>query len=515
MTRARRPLRPRPSLRLGADARALLRAAAEELPRPAYLVGGALRDALLGRPVLDLDLAVRGARAGAARLARRLRATLVTLDEESGTCRLALPGKPDGVRQLDVSELQGEDIAADLARRDFTVDALALPLDGGVPAAVPARTLLDPRGGLQDLRAGSLRCEDEEILKADPLRILRAFRLAAQLGFTIEAQTLRRAQRLRTRVRQPAAERTRAELTLLLAEPGCSRWVAAMDEAGVLTSLFEDLEGARQCAECYYGEGGVLGHVLEVVARLDLLLDDPRRAFGRAAGPLRERLAGRDRPGHPWRATLMLAALLHDVSKPETAKRMGGRLRFFGHDLAGARRATAILKALRFSNETVDTVAAVVAHHLRPGNLTAGGVLTDKAVYRFFRDLGPHALAALLVCWADHASYLPVRQLDRLLPSAAKDPDSFDFSQVRPVEARKTLRHLQVIACLIKRHFETEREALPVRLLDGHEVMKALGLEPGPLVGAALEKLREAQAEGQVLDRRQALEFVRGLPRAG
>ena len=188
-----------------------------------------------------------------------------------------------------------------------------------------------------------------------------------------------------------------------------------MDEAGVLTSLFKDLEASRQCAQCYYGRGGVLGHTLEVTARLDALLADPAAAFADAAGPLLEHLEGRLTPGHPWRATLMLAALLHDVSKPETARRMGGRLRFFGHDTTGARRAASILRALRFSNETIETVAAVVTHHLRPGNLVAGGEITDKAAYRFFRDLGEHAVAVLLVCWADHASYLPARQLERLL----------------------------------------------------------------------------------------------------
>jgi tRNA nucleotidyltransferase/poly(A) polymerase len=284
-----------------------------------------------------------------------------------------------------------------------------------------------------------------------------------------------------------------------------------MDHAGVLTVLFEDLEAARKCATCYYGRGGVLRHTLDVTARLDLLLADPRRAFAQAAGPLLESLGERLRPGHPWRAALMLAALLHDVSKPETARRMGGRLRFFGHDLEGARRAAGLLKALRFPNETIELVAAVATHHLRPGNLTAGGVLTDKAVYRFFRDLGEQAVAVLLVCWADHASYLPHRQLERLLPEASAEPDSYDMSGVRPVEARKTLKHLQVIALLLRRGFDKQRKAVPDRLVDGHAVMKALGIPPGPKVGELLEKVREAQAEGKVRTKKSALEFLKRL----
>jgi poly(A) polymerase len=496
------------NIRLPAPALALLRAAAKELPPPVYLVGGALRDACLGRPLLDLDLAMRGARAAASKLARGLGGTFVPLDEDNGVFRVVFP-QSRGTPQIDVSELQGQDIAADLMRRDFTVNALALPLAPDLPAIIPTTALLDPREGLADMRQGLLRCEDEEILKADPLRILRAFRLGAQLRFAIEARTMKRLRDLRSRVRRSAPERIASELTLLLAEPGCPAWLARMDHAGVLTALFDDLEAARQCATCYYGRGGVLRHTLDVADRLDLLLANPRRAFGEAAGPLLESLGERLRPGHPWRAALMLAALLHDVSKPETARRMGGRLRFFGHDLKGARRAAGLLKTLRFPNETIELVAAVATHHLRPGNLTAGGVLTDKAVYRFFRDLGEQALPVLLVCWADHASYLPHRRLERLLPEASAEPDSYDMSGVRPMEARKTLKHLQVIALLLRRRFDARRKAVPDRLVDGHAVMKVLGIPPGPKVGELLEKLREAQAEGKIKTKKAALDFLK------
>ncbi|MDD5657516.1 MAG: HD domain-containing protein [Elusimicrobia bacterium] len=487
----------------------LLRAAAAALPGPCYLVGGALRDVWLGRPLLDLDLAARGARAGAGALARRLRAACVPLDEEQGVYRLVLRGAGP-IAQLDISELQGADIIQDLARRDFTVDALALPIAPGLRAEISPAALLDPRGGLADLAAGRLRCESEEILKADPLRLLRAFRLGAQLGFSIEPATLRLLRRLRSRVRQPAAERIGAELSLLLSEPGCGRWIRLMDETGVLTALFEDLEPSRQCAQCYYGKGGVLEHTLAVIDRLDFMLANLDRVFPDTARPLSEALGGRLRPG-PSRAALMLAALLHDVSKPETARRIGGRLRFFGHDEAGARRAARLLKDLRFPNDTVDTVSAVIAQHLRPGNLAAGGALTDKAVYRLFRDLGEQALPLLLVCWADHASYLPARRLEPLLKAAAEPPDGAGLAAVRPAEARKTVSHLRVVGELLRRHFESGRKTVPERMLDGHAVMRLLNIPPGPRVGAVLERLREAQAEGLVRSRRQAVEFVKRL----
>ena len=500
------------SSRLPAEALKLLRLTAQVLPGPCHLVGGALRDVLLGRPFQDIDLALPGARAGAASLAKKLHATCIALDQEEGTYRLILPKEWSLIRQIDLSEIQGPDILTDLHRRDFTANALALPVTQDMPAAVAVGDILDPRDGLGDLRRGLLRCEKEEIFKADPLRLLRAFRLASQLGWKIEPGTLKRIRGLRSRVRRSAPERISAELTMLLSAPGCSRWVRLMEKAGLLTVLFDDLESSRQCAQCYYGPGGVLEHTLTAVDRLDFLFENLDGAFGPAADPLREALGERLRPGHPWRAVLMLAVLLHDVSTPETARRLQGRLRFFGHEEAGAQRAAAILKALRFPNAAVRTVAAVVAQHMRPGHLAAGGPVTDKAVYRYFRDLDSEALAALLACWADHASYLPTGQLVRLLPKASADPDS-DAANIRPVLARKTLRHLQIISYLLRRRFDPQKQAVPERILNGHAVMKALGLGPGPRVGEVLEKLREAQAEGKVATRQEALSFIQSLKR--
>ena len=208
----------------------------------------------------------------------------------------------------------------------------------------------------------------------------------------------------------------------------------------------------------------------------------------------------------------MLAALLHDVAKPETARTVDGRLRFFEHDTRGADRAAKILRDLRFSREHVDTVADAVRHHLRPGHLvSAGGPPTERAIYRFFRDLGPRAPGLLAVCWADHASYMPEPRLRRLLGAACALPPRADVSRIRPEDARKTVRHLQLVSLLLRRYFDQDRAPVPARLLDGAEVMKALKIPPGPKVGEVLELLREAQAEGKVRDRAGALAFVARL----
>ncbi len=467
-------------------------------------MGGALRDAWLGRPVRELDLAVGHPRRSAGRLADLLRGTLVPLDAQRGIYRVALkPGR--GLLHLDVAALAAGGIVPDLARRDFSVNALAVPLSTRLAPEIAPGGLLDPRGGLADLARRLIRTESGERLAEDPLRILRAFRLAGQLGMEIEEKTLRLLRLQRAGLRRCAPERIQNELVLLLAEPGASGWVRRMDACRVLTAVFPALEPSRRCALEYYGAGGVLTHSLDTVARADWLLSNLERPFPQESESLRENMMARARGFSRHRAVLLLAALLHDVSKPATARRLDGRLRFFGHDALGAKASAAILKSLRFPREDIATVSTVVAQHLRPGNLVAGGPITPRASYRFFRDLGDNAISLLLVAWSDHASYLPEPVLLRLVP--ALHAGSGDPRRVAP-ECRKTVAHLRAVAQLIKARF-APTNAPPGRLADGRDVMRLLHIPPGPRVGALLEMLREAQAVGQLKSRRDALAFLR------
>ncbi|MEK7388975.1 MAG: HD domain-containing protein [Elusimicrobiota bacterium] len=493
--------------RLNGEIRGALRQARAAAAQQVWLVGGAPRDALLGRPILDLDLACADARILAARLARSFRGTLVVLDEANSVYRIALPPKPGKtLRQIDVAGLQGKTILEDLGRRDFTINALAFELGKTIPASIASTSFLDPRKGLGDLAAGLVRADVEDNLTDDPLRLLRAVRLAAQLGFDIEAGTLKAIYRHRRRVREPAPERIHAELFSLLGVSGSSRWIRLLDECGLLTEIFEELEPSRRCAENYYGPGGVMTHSLNVCARLDYLLDNLGAVFPSSGRDLEKHIASRGGPA--FRALLLLSALLHDVSKPETARRVDDRLRFFEHDTRGAAVTEKILRRLRLSREHIETASAIVRHHLRPGHLASGGPLSERAVYRFFRDLGQNAPGLLLVCWADHASYMPHERLQRLLKTACADYGRSDLSRFKPEDTRKTLRHLQLVAQLLRRWQELEATPTPKQLVDGRDVMKRLKIPPGPKVGDILERVREAQAEGSIRSREDALALI-------
>ncbi|MBI5208947.1 MAG: HD domain-containing protein [Elusimicrobia bacterium] len=489
-------------MKLSPEAVSILRRASKASPR-AFLVGGALRDLWLEREVSELDIACESPRKAAMTLAGSLAAAFVTLDTAHGVYRVAFKHPRKGIRHLDLVKLSDGGIMADLGQRDFTINAMALPLGAGLAASVGEKDLIDPRGGLKDLRRGLVRTETAGTLEEDPLRILRAYRLAAQLGLVIDGKTLEMIRRCRGLLRRPAAERVQAEVLALLAVPGCAAWLRLMDEQGVLTVVFEELEAGRRCALEYYGPGGVMTHTLNAVARADYMLGRLAAVFPASGAALAAHLESLPGGIRRQRAVLMLATLLHDVAKPSTARRIRGRLRFFGHEEKGADAAEAILRRLRFSRDDISVVRTVIAHHLRPGNLAAGGRVTDRAAYRFFRDTGEHAVSLLLVAWADHASYLAERKLVRHLP-LLKPPERL---QRLPEDCRKTLWHLWTITDLLGRRF-AQLAAKPERLVDGNDVMKALGLGPGPRVGQILEKVAEAQAEGRVADRGQALEFL-------
>ncbi len=475
---------------------ALARDAARET---VFLVGGAPRDLLTGRAPFDLDLAVAKPEPLARALASRLRRKLIVLDEGEQVYRIATP-----TLQLDVARLKGPTIEADLARRDFTIDALAAPLseDGLGP-------LLDPTGGAGDLKRGVVRATSERAFIDDPLRLLRAYRLSAELGFAVEPRTRGWITRRRALIAKPSGERLHDELLRLLDTGRAAATLKAMDETRLLTALFPELEAARTCARVYYGAGGVLKHSLDTVERIDFLFENLKRAFGPLAPKLEAHIARRDGP-FSLKSILRLTALLHDVAKPPTAKKIEGRLRFFGHEPLGAKMAEKILDRLRFSSAHKALIMAVIAEHLRPGNLAANHNISDRAVFRFFQDLGGHGVDLLLVCWADHSSYLTPAQLKGVLPYACRDPRHARYERVDEPR-RKTLRHLQVVAYLLRQNYERPDTVRPPKLADGNDVMRLLKLKPSPKIGEILNALHEAQAEGKVKTKAEALAFISSL----
>ena len=208
-------------------------------------------------------------------------------------------------------------------------------------------------------------------------------------------------------------------------------------------------------------------------------------------------------------ATIM-AALLHDIAKPATAKVKGDRLRFFYHEEKGAQMAKAVLERLHYSRADLRLICAMIGEHLRPSNLASNDVITDRGAYHFFRDLGDAGVPLLLLCWADYASYVSDAQLRRIMPKSAQRLMTIAQAQ-KTANVGKTLRHMQVLSLLLRKFFDTPKKVQPTRLITGRDVMAALSLPPSPKIGEILEAVAVAQVEGKVVSKEDALAFIKTL----
>jgi len=476
-----------------------------------FIVGGAVRDALLGRACKDIDLicADKSVEKHARALARALNGTAFVLDPDTGVYRVTCRGL-DGF-QLDLSPFQGSNFREDIFRRDFTVNALAVPVSaaafsaakGGFRLSFKSSALIDLTGGARDLKRGVLKAVKLKCFDDDPLRLLRAFRLSAELGFSIDMATRRAIKTRAGKIKNSAGERVQEELLRFFACGGAADNIRLMDDCGLLTALFPELDAQRKCAEVYYGKGGVLKHTRAVVRRMEFLLENLGRIFPKYRKKISAAL--------PTPAMMKLTALLHDVAKPATAKKIDGRLRFFLHEDKGADMSEKILRRLKFSLASIRLVKQLISGHLRPGNLASNGEITDRAVYRFFRDYGEHAVPLLLLCWADYASYITLAQIEETMQESRKPPFALGKKGLSQNGVKKTLRHLQLINHMFRLYFDFAPRISPPKLLTGHEIMKSLNIPPSRTIGRIMELIEIEQVEGRVKNRAQAEKFIASL----
>ena len=330
------PLHSPEELRSDPYIRAISELAARTGTGPLYLVGGYLRDRLLSLAStrqIDLDLVMWGELAPFGRaLAEALHGTLVPLDPET----IRVFARPDAtVVRIDISRPKGKTIEADLAARDFTVNAIASRIDSDLRNARMA--IIDPSGGLDDLRRGCLRAVTPSAFDLDPLRLIRAVRLAAQLDFTIDEAT-----RLAITERAPllataAGERVRDELFKILGTTRATPSIQSLDALGVLQVLVPEIEAIKSVPASPPHRLSLWDHSLETFRSVELLLTDLGRLFPDDALWLKEELQGEIETGVTQASILKLVGLLHDLGKPQTRTvQPDGRVRFLGHEIGRA-----------------------------------------------------------------------------------------------------------------------------------------------------------------------------------
>ena len=455
---------------------------------PAWLVGGAVRDELLGRETADLDVVVDGDTARAARAVARAagRAACFPLSQEFGSWRVVAR---QGAWQLDLEPLRGETIQSDLALRDFTVNAIAQPLAGGAP--------IDPLGGAADLRARRLRMVAPDAFAADPLRVLRLVRLALELELEAEVETLRRAGAHAHRLGGVSPERVFSELKRIVAARKVRRGLEMMTSLGATAAVLPELDALRGVQQSRFHHLDVHGHTLEVLDRtvelssgpgaveIDAFLADRRPAVDALlAEPLADELTRGE--------ALRWGALLHDAAKPLTreVRAEDGRVTFVGHDVRGAELARAVLERLRASERLRAHVAALVRHHLRLGFLVhEPQPLARGTVFAYLRACAPVEADVTLLSVADRLA-------------------------TRGDRAQEAVRaHLELARGMLGDALRWRAEGPPQPLVRGDELARELGIPTGPRVGELLEELAAAQYAGGLSGREHALEYARRLSR--
>lgn len=452
---------------------------------PAWLVGGAVRDRELGRESADLDVIVEGDPAEAAgalaHAAKRagIAVARFALSDEFGAWRVMARG---GAWQIDLERLRGASLEEDLRLRDFTVNAVAEPLEGGRP--------VDPLGGLGDLRAGRLRMAGSGAFADDPLRVLRLVRMSAELGLRAQTGTCAAAAAQTHALRRISPERVFVELHRTLSSAQAVSGVEMLRELGALAVVLPELDATRGVEQSRYHHRDVYGHTLEVLERTIELQSDSGMPLGSEHAQAVSRLLSEPLADGLTRGqALRWGALLHDAAKPLTRSvRPGdGRVTFMGHDSEGAQLAKDVLARLRTSTRLREHVSALVRHHLRLGFLVhAPQPLAAETVYDYLRATEPVEVDVTLLSVADR------------LATRGGDPNE------------SIAAHLALARQMLGHALRWRAEGPPKPLVRGDELAAELQIDAGPRLGELLEGLSRAQYSGQVRTRAQAIAFARG-----
>jgi putative nucleotidyltransferase with HDIG domain len=469
-----------------------------------WLVGGAIRNTLLRLDTIDFDFIVMDkARDLARSIANSLGGYYYDLDSERDTGRVVLIHEDETRLLLDFARMRGRSIEEDLRDRDFTINALAVDL------TQPGR-VLDVTGGLQDLKDKVVRLCSPDSIQVDPIRGLRAVRMAIQFGLKIDPEALQAIRTGTNELLKVSSERIRDEFFRLMDLPLPGKAIRLMDHLGLLSPLFPQLDPMRGLAQPPPHEFSAWDHSIAVIDRLgDLLValsreNDPEITTELVLGEIAFRL-GRFREGinrhldrelsqgRKIRQLLFFGALYHDVGKPKRYSVEQGQIHFYGHETAGVETISEKARELKLSHNEIQWLERLVRHHLRPSQLEREAKISHRAIYRFLRDTNETGIDVILLSLADLLGQQPP-----------------------PVDQERLTRRVETARQLLIAILEAPtKKYRPEPFLRGNEIAQSLDLEPGPEIGRLLSALREAQVTGEVTSKSEAYQFIRLMHEGG
>ncbi|MCX5782217.1 MAG: HD domain-containing protein, partial [Elusimicrobia bacterium] len=328
-----------------------------------YIVGGWLRDKILHKENRDLDIiTLANPISIAKKIARGLNGRLVILDTENKIYRVVLKNDKR-LDYIDISKMKGSNILADLKNRDFTINSFAVPLEKEIRIS----EIIDPFKGLSDLKGKKIRLTSAHALADDPLRMLRAYRMASELKFKIVPETIKQIKKYAPKIKQSAWERIREELFKILSSEDSLNKIEELEISGLLDRLFPEIdEMKRSGRKFYYHPKGLWQHSTETLRSLENIINNLDELFNKNGEKVRNHLNEPLSSGITRLNLLKIVSLFHDIAKPSTAKRVGDRMRFFGHESKGAQKVSEVLKRLRLGASDIKIAKTLVEHHMRP-----------------------------------------------------------------------------------------------------------------------------------------------------
>ncbi|NJO82480.1 MAG: HD domain-containing protein [Blastochloris sp.] len=465
-------------------------------PKPIYIVGGAVRDALLRKPIKDIDLVTeRDAIRLARTIANRLGGAFYPLDPDRDVGRALIHGAA-GRMVIDVAGFRGGSLEADLADRDFTINAMAVQLQADLSR------IIDPLGGIRDALHKQLRRCGPNAIANDPIRALRAVRQSIQFGLRIEPETLRDVRAAAPRLHDISPERLRDEVIKILALPRPTAALRVADALDLLGVLFPELppmyglqQHPRHAFDAWNHTLATIDALMDIIATINPARTDEATsqfrygmlaiAFGNYRARLQDHLAAQFVEERPRRALLALAGLLHDIGKPATVVDEAASSRFPGHAEVGAKMAEARALALRFSSAEIDWLTTIIEHHM-DGWLWIDN-LSPLDAHRFWHTLGADGIDLILFMLADYLGAVGTN-----------------------LDQDRWLRLCDNGRILLETYFDRHDMIVrPPTLVDGNDLMRALNLRPGAIIRELLDVIREAQVTGDVRTVDEALTFAR------
>ncbi len=448
-----------------------------------YLVGGCIRDYLLRRPCNDYDFAIKGdAIAFAQQVSMVLGGSFVLLDEAKGSARVVLKLKKQLIN-LDFNNLKAKDIFADLSMRDFTINAIAIDL------IAKDTEFIDSLNGLKDIKAKVIRVISNSTFHDDPLRMLRAIRLSSELGFKIEKGSWETIVKLKGLISNVSVERVTNEIYLTLAAKNSNYFITQLDKTGLLEEIIPEIIPLKGLKQDTYHHLPVWEHSLATLTQLEGIVSNLDKLFpqwhSRIKRYLNQPLCG----NHTRLTNLKIICLLHDIGKSGTmTQEPSGRIRFIEHEILGAKIASKIARRLKLGTKEKKMLELVVKNHMRPGHLVQTPILTDRALHKFFRDLGEEVVSSLLLSLADR------------------------YATIGPKVPPENLhKHYQIISLIIDRFYSPTPTIIPPKVLKGGELMEHFGLKSGPMIGKLLRELEEAFVDKKITNKKEALKFIANL----